>query len=210
MATAEGIFPKDVAGTDPLYASEGNRFARAGLLIAMGSFAPLTSGTTAGSVLGSVLVSGTNQTGRYTDLNIWATIERGGNTAGSTIQNVAIKLSGVGLGNIPGNLSTGSNLTVDISSTASFNLHANILVGSIFTGLGYVRATPYPLANTVVGRQSNIEQFSLQPVNHFNTGSPYVIFFTLGDNGDSSATVNTQILSYTVQASRGVLNTTAS
>lgn len=198
MPTAENIFPK--IGGDPLYFSEANRFSRAGQFIAMGSFAQLTSGTTAGSVIGSIIISGANQTQRYVELDIWARASRGNN-----IQSIGVAFSGGGLGElISDNFVVGSGLSSDIAGTNNMVIHSYINIGSIHSGYGYMRAQHIGLANQDVGRQDNQEKISTFAFNSFNTGSPYIIQFFIPAGTGSGAAANYN-MSYSIQGCRGNL-----
>ena len=147
MPTSEGIFPK--AGGDPVYYSEVNRFASSPQFISIGSFS---------TPLGSVLISGTNQTSNYCELSINTHIN-------ATNGSLCIFLSGLS-----------NNGSVLFDTPFNLMIKATAMVGSPGSGFLFGLSTQFNADNTIQSSRANV-------LNDFNAGSPYVIMFSGAGTG---------------------------
>jgi hypothetical protein len=171
--TAEGVFPK-IAG-DIAYASEANRFARAGGFISNGSFYNVISSGTAFQVMGSIVIGAGSLTNPC-ELQILFKNEK------NARDNLSISISGAS--------ANGTCLLGSVITNCAGRV--NIYAGSPFEGimLGYSAGWS---ADYAANTHSAISLTNL------DTSAPVVISF------GANASANQRINSYSIQAFRGSL-----
>jgi len=195
--TAEGSFPK-VDG-DILYASEVNRFARAGGLIAAGSTASAGSSTNF-QTIGSVFVSGINlaavSASTWAGFTIDSTHTGTASQAGASFAgSINYRFSGTALQNITLNGPYGA--ATDVS--AKLYGHTNVFVNATDT-MSHVIGGMWPATPTTsLGRQAAFIT---------SVGSPFVIFIESVHNGNTAGQTNgtgSVGVHYIVQSQRGAV-----
>lgn len=182
----EGEFPK--ADGDYLFASEANRFARAGEFIEISSGLVTSSGTADSVASGSVLIgAGVLSNPAHIIIDFVTASKTGSNP------QPLIKISGLSDFESVGPLLGAVNVQ---GAHGRFDA----VLGS--PGSGYISLVSYPFNDGGV-TASNAPQGNTNLINDFNTGSPVVIFFKIlvgaGAGGSAAYT------RYSVQSFRGVV-----
>lgn len=186
--TVEGVFPK-VDG-DVLYASEVNRFARAGRFITI-SGTPVALSGTGYQTLGSVLI-GAGSLSNPCHINITYWFGRD-STGTDQIFSPRIRISGLS------SYSSGNILFSGTNAVSASEGTCDIMLGSPGSGIIIHKGFGINTNANDLFDNAPSTRISKNNIDNFNTGSPVVIFFDAQNAGAGSCTYR----NISIQAFRG-------